>query len=73
MFIHPASTFDKGCCYEKMNNMKSTNPNDLLEKKEGDRLPIFQHLGKLDSDFDSDSNDLESMSTNDEQEKNYEH
>lgn len=54
-----------------MNNMKSTNPNNLLEKKEGDRLPIFQHLDKVDSDFDSESNDLESMSTNDEQEKNY--
>ena len=71
VFIHPPSVFEKGSCYEKMNNTKSTNPNDLLEKKEGDRLPIFQHLDKVYSDFDSESNDLESMSTNDEQEKNY--
>lgn len=71
VFIHPASVFEKGCCYEKMNKKKSTNPNDLLEKKDGDRLPIFQHLDKANSDFDSESNDLDSMSTNDEQEKNY--
>ena len=70
-FIHNSEgKCAKICIYEKLNNLKSSNPIDLIKNLKHERLLIFKVICKFKTDNESESYDLESLSTNDEREKN---
>jgi len=73
IFIHLSKNrLEESFIYRKLNNIKSDNPNELMTHYPKDRLHIFKVICKSDSEHDTESYDLESMSTNDEREKNVE-